>query len=597
MSKLAKREEISNEFKWSLEDLVQSPQQWKENFNEIDRLSKDIESYRGLLGNSSQSLLECLQKKDDLLQKLDTLAVYSHMHLHEDTAKGSSQADVEKVDALSTKVLSRISFIEPEISGIKDEVLKTYQNENKDLKLYTHFFDNLLRKKEHILTPELELILAQALDVAEGPGKIYSMFNNADIQFPTVIDDTGNPIELTKARYMILMESPNRDVRIEAFKALYQTYERFKNTLAALFTSNIKKDIFFMNARQFNSTLETALFSNNIPVEVYTQLIDTVNKHNTLMHRYMSLRKRLLGVEQLHMYDLYTPMIKDANNKISYDEAKETVIKALKPLGEEYIDLLQKGFDNQWIDVYENQGKRSGAYSWGAYGTHPYVLLNHQDNIKSMFTLAHEMGHTLHTYYTNEAQPYIYSDYSIFVAEVASTVNEALLMEYLLKHTEDKNQRLYLLNYFMEQFRTTLYRQTMFAEFELKTHEAVEKGEALTAESLSSLYHDLNVAYYGKEMVIDKELDMEWSRIPHFYTSYYVYQYATGYSAAIALSQKILKEGADAVEKYKGFLKSGNSDYPINVLRDAGVDMATPKPVKSALSVFEKLIDEMENTL
>lgn len=597
MAKLPKRNEISDEFKWRLEDMISSKEEWENMYKEIMSMTEEITSYSGKLKESADTLLDCLKKRDQLEEKLSRLYVYSNMKLHEDANNSEAQNTAEKANSLMVKVNSSISFIEPEISSMSDDLLKNYMESADGLKLYKTYFDDLLRKKEHILSMEEELLLARAQELAGTPENIFAMFNNADLKFPTIKGEDGNDVELTKGRYVTFMESKDRRVRKDAFEALYSTYSKYKNTLAATYNANIKKDIFYMQAKKFNSTCEASLFENNIPVAVYDQLIETVHKYLPLMHRYVSIRKRMLNLDELHMYDVYTPIVKDIDVKVTFEEAKEKVLEALAPLGEEYCNLLRKGFNEKWIDVYENEGKRSGAYSWGTYGVHPYVLLNHQDNVNHMFTLAHEMGHSLHTYYSSKTQPFIYAEYPTFLAEVASTVNEALLMEYLLKTTEDKNQRLYLINYFMEQFKGTLYRQAMFAEFEKTTHELVEQGEALTADTLSSMYHDINVKYFGEDMIIDSEVDMEWARIPHFYYNYYVFQYSTGYSAAIALSQKILKEGEEAVTKYKNFLKSGSSEYPIDTLKKAGVDMTTAEPIEKALKVFEGLLDEMESII
>lgn len=591
------RDEINDDYKWRLEDMIASESTWEDAFKEVTSLSDEMLKFTGQLAKSSDILLECLTKRDTLLNKLTTIYVYSHMRFHENTNNSNSQSKVEKVKSLNVTVMSSLSFIEPEISLIPEKTLKKYISSSKGLLLYEHYFNNLIRKKKHILSPEQEILLAEAQNLGQGPQTIFSMFNDADIEFPTIKDENGDEVELTKGRYITFLESSDRRVRKEAFIALYSSYSKYKNTLASIYYANIKKDVFFMKARKYQSTCEASLFKNNISTDVYKQLITTVNNFLPLMHRYVSIRKKKLGLSELHMYDLYTPIVDDINIEVSFDKAKETVLKALEPLGKEYIGILKDGFKNKWIDVYENKGKRSGAYSWGTYSTHPFVLLNYQDNVNNMFTLAHEMGHALHTYYSNKAQPYIYANYPIFLAEVASTVNEALLMEYLLRTTTDKNQRLYLINYFMEQFRGTLYRQTMFAEFELMTHELVEKGEALTADKLNSLYLDLNKRYYGDEIIIDEEISIEWARIPHFYMNYYVYQYATGYCSAITLSKKILEEGMPAVNKYLDFLKSGSSDYPLNILESAGVDITTHKPFEKALDVFKELLDEMETTL
>ena len=423
------------------------------------------------------------------------------------------------------------------------------------------------------------------------------MLNNADIKFPYIKDEKNNEIELTKGRYIQLMESDDRRVRKDAFEALYSTYSKQKNTLAALLNANVKANIFSARARKYGSAREESLFADNVPVEVYDNLINAIHENLDIMHRYVKLRKKIMKLDDLHMYDLYTPMIKEVKMDISFEEAKDIVKDGLELLGEDYIKDLEKGFKSGWIDVYENEGKRSGAYSWGCYDSHPYVLLNHTDTLNNMFTLAHEMGHALHSYYSDSNQPYIYAQYKIFVAEVASTLNEALVMNHLLKKTTDKTKKMYLLNYFMEQFRTTVYRQTMFAEFEKIIHEKAEAGEALTAELLCSIYRDLNIKYYGPDMVVDDYIDIEWARIPHFYTSFYVYKYATGFSAAISISQQILNEGQPAVQRYLKFLKSGGSDYPIELLKIANVDMSTTEPVNNALKLFGSLLDQMEELL
>ena len=420
------------------------------------------------------------------------------------------------------------------------------------------------------------------------------MFNNADIRFPKITGEDGTDVEVTHGRFISLLQSKDQRVRKDAFEALYGVYEKFRNTLAATYRANVKQEVFFARARRYGSDLEAALDGSHIPVSVYDNLIHVVHEHLPLMHRYVKIRKKLLGLDELHMYDLYTPMTENSGEHFSFEDAKKAVLEGLAPMGEEYLSHLKDGFEHGWIDVYENQGKRSGAYSWGAYGTHPYVLLNYQGTLNDVFTLAHEMGHALHSWYSDETQPYIYAGYRIFVAEVASTCNEALLIHHLLKKAKDPKTKAYLINYFLEQFRTTLYRQTMFAEFEKITHGLQEAGEALTAERLCSIYYDLNKAYFGEEICIDQQIEMEWARIPHFYTPFYVYQYATGFSAAIALSRKILREGEAAVEQYKKFLKGGSSMYPLELLRLAGVDMEQKKPVEDALQVFSEYLDEME---
>jgi len=528
---------------------------------------------------------------------MENVFVYARMRKDEDNTIAKYQAMSDKAQALGVEVGSSLSFIVPEIIGIDEERIRGFIKENKDLQLYEFYLEELLRQKGHILSKEEEQILAQMGELAAAPRNIFGMLNNADIKFPTIIDENGDEVEVTKGRYVKLLESKERRVRKDAFNALYSSYDKQKNTIAATLNYSVKKDVFYAKVRKYNSAIEASLDDDNIPTSVYENLIKTVEKHMDTMYRYVKLRKKALGVDELHMYDLFTPMVKEVNFDIPYEKAKEEVKNGLKPLGASYIEILQKGYDEGWIDVYENEGKTSGAYSWGTFSSPPFVLLNFQDSVHDMFTLAHEMGHSLHSYYSHENQPYIYSGYKIFVAEVASTVNEALLMEYLLDKTKDKNQRMYLLNHYLEQFRSTLYRQTMFAEFEKTTHEKVEAGEALTPEMFSDIYGELNKKYYGPEIVIDEEIKMEWARVPHFYNAFYVYKYATGYSAAITLSQKILTEGSEAVDKYLNFLKGGGSNYPIELLKGAGVDMTTSEPVEKALEVFAKLVDEMETLL
>lgn len=496
--------------------------------------------------------------------------------------------------SLLTELTEASSYIEPEILAIPEETVRKFLAENTELQVYTQYFENIIRQREHVLPREMEELLASAGEMAEGPKDIFSMFNNADIRFPEIEGEDGEPVEVTHGRFISLLQSRDRGVRKRAFEALYGVYGSYRNTLAAVYRANVKQSVFYARARKYTSDLEAALDGSRIPVSVYDNLIDAVHEYLPLMHRYVSLRKRLLRVDELHMYDLYVPMVSEAEKRIPFEQAKDMVLEGLKPLGGEYQELLQKGFSSGWIDVYENQGKRSGAYSWGVYGTHPYVLLNYQENLNNVFTLAHEMGHALHSWYSDGEQPYIYAGYKIFVAEVASTCNEALLIRYLIENSTDTREKAYLINYFLEQFRTTLYRQAMFAEFEKITHGLQEKGETLTADRLCRIYYGLNRDYFGEDICIDREIELEWARIPHFYTPFYVYQYATGFSAAIALSGRILREGEAAVEDYKRFLKGGSSMYPLELLRMAGVDMEKKEPVEDALRVFEKYLDEME---
>ena len=583
------REQIADKDKWVLEDLVADEAQWKALVGEAEEKIEKIQSYNGKLAESADTLYEYLTLMDDTEQILDRLTVYANERMHEDTRVSKNQALADFASKLCVKYSQASAFCMPEILKIEPDVLEKFYKENTKLQMYERYLSEMFRKQEHILSDEMENLLAGAHEVGQASSDIFSMFNNADITFGTVLDEKGEELTLTHGNYISCLKSKDRAFRERVFKQYYKSYTKMKNTLGAMFAANMKKDNFFAKARNYDSALAMHLDQNNIPETVFTNLIDAIHRHLPAMYRYMKLRKELLGVEKLHMYDIAVPIVSEGSRKISYEEAKETVAEALKPMGKEYLSILKEGFEGGWIDVYENEGKRSGAYSWSAYGTHPYVLLNHQDTIDGMFTLAHEMGHAIHSYYSMKEQPYVYSNYCIFVAEVASTCNEALLTEYLLAHSKDEKERLYIINQQLEAFRTTVYRQTMFAEFEWIAHKKAQAGEAITAEVLSEIYYDLNKLYYGEDVVSDEEIAMEWSRIPHFYTPYYVYQYATGYAAAVAFSQKILKEGEPAVEAYVNhFLKGGNKKDAIDLLAAAGVDMKKPEAVEQALEKFEE---------
>lgn len=594
---IPKRSEVDKRFTWAIEDLYASDELWQEEYNRIKDMLPRISEYQGKLSESAETLLGYLKLSDELYQLMERVYVYANQKNHEDTANPVYQDLSSKAGTLYVQLSSATAFATPEILSIPEEKLKQYIQECEGLRLYEFYLQDIIRIKPHVLSAEMESLLASAGEVTEAADNIYSMFNNADIKFPEIIDENGESVRITHGRFVKLLESRDRRVRKDAFMGLYNTYNSFRNTLAATYSANVKQEVFYTKARKYNSTLERALDANNIPVEVYTNLIEAVHKNMDLMYRYVRLRKKLLGLDEMHMYDLYTPLVPDIKMEIPYEEAKKIVEQGLQPLGEEYLAILREGYNNRWIDVYENENKRSGAYSWGAYGTHPYVLLNYNDTLSNVFTLAHEMGHAIHSYYSDKTQPYRYAGYKIFVAEVASTCNEALLIDHLLKNTQDKKQKAYLVNHFLEKFKGTLYRQTMFAEFEMLTHRMVEKGESLTADALCKLYHDLNVLYFGDGIVVDPEIDMEWARIPHFYKYFYVYQYATGFSAAIAISRRILEEGKPAVDDYIKFLSSGCSDYPIELLKIAGVDMSTTEPVNNALQFFSELLDQMEELI
>ncbi len=592
MKKILSRDEIKKEFKWSVQDLFQNDKLWQSTYDSTEASFSKLDRYKTHL--KAKDLYDCLKLRDSVALNVEQLYVYANLRANEDSTNTFYQELSGKADRLITLYSQAVSFIEPAIASMDKDELEA--GLHAELGEYAHYIRNILRNAEHILTADKEEILAQVYEIAQGPSNIFYMLNNADIRFENAVDSKGEEHILTHGTYSSCLESKDRVLRRSAFNNVYDSYYAQKNTLAAIYSSSVKKDVFGARIRNYGSTLEAMLFADNIPTEVYHRLIETVNKHLPLMHRYISLRKKALGLDDLDMYDIYTPIVDDTMSKKSYDEAKATVLKALKPLGKEYCTQLEKALNEEgWVDIYENKGKRSGAYSWGAYGCHPFVSLNYDDTVNSMFTLAHEMGHAMHSHYTWGTQPIIYGDYTIFVAEVASTVNEALLMQYLLKTTSDINEKKYLLNYFMEQFRGTLFRQTMFAEFELNTHEMAERGETLTFENMCKLYSELNAKYYGKDIVNNKKISWEWARIPHFYTAFYVYQYATGYSAAITLSEKILNE--NGAEAYINFLKSGSSKYSTDLLKDAGVDMTKSTPVEKAMSVFEGLLDEMEKLI
>ena len=594
-NKLPLRSEADKNYTWHTEDLFASDDIWTEKYKESEEKASSIENYKNTMTSDGKSLYDALKFYNTLSEELDRIYVYAYMKFHEDSTNPKYQELSGKADALAVKVMSLCSFIGPKIAELSESDIKNFCEQYEPLKIYNHFLDGIIRQKKHTLSESEERILAKTDEISSSAQTIFTMLNEADMVFPDVTDRNGSKHTLSHGKYISYLESEDRVLRKSAFDTLYETYLKQKNTIAAAYNASVKNDIFYSTVRNYASPLEMALEDDNIPTSVYDNLIEAVHDALPLMYRYVALRKKLLGVDELHMYDLYAPLVKDVNWSVPYDEAKVTVKKALSVMGKEYTDALQKGFDGGWIDVYENKGKRSGAYSWGAFGGHPYVLLNHNDTVNSMFTVAHEMGHALHSYFTWEKQPFVYSGHKIFVAEVASTCNEALLMEYLLNTETDKTRQLYLINYFMEQFRGTLFRQTMFAEFEKKAHEMSASGTPLTCDNLSAVYHDLNRLYFGNDITIDKYIDIEWARIPHFYNAYYVYQYATGYSAAIALSKGVLNEGQPAVDKYMDFLRKGCSEYSIDLLKGAGVDMTSKKPIEAAMEVFKGLLDKMEN--
>lgn len=589
------REEVQQQDKWRIEDLYSGDTVWEQDFTKVQEMTEEFRKYQGTMGQSAEKLFTVLQKQDELNQLMENIYVYASQRNHEDMANGTYQQLFGRAQSLMVQVSDVISFVEPELLAIPEEKLEQFFQEEERLSLYKRYVDEKLRVKKHILSEEMEAVLAKASEIGKAPQNIFQMFNNADIDFGTVHDEEGNEVQLSHGRYVQFLESHDQKVRKEAFEKLYTAYDKFRNTLAAAFSANLQQELFFAQMRNYDSSRAAALDYSNIPLEVYDSLIEAVHRNLPLMYKYVDIRKKVLGVDELHMYDVYVPLVEQTNQKYTFTEAKELVRKGLSVLGDDYLKILDEGFDNGWIDVYENQGKRSGAYSWGAYGTHPYVLMNYNGSLNHVFTLAHEMGHAIHSYHSDEAQPYPYAGYRIFVAEVASTCNEALLIHYLMEHAEDEAEQAYLVNYFLDQFKGTLFRQTMFAEFEKIVHEKNQQGESLTADSLCDIYYNLNKLYFGDNIVCDRQIEMEWSRIPHFYTPFYVYQYATGFSAAIAISSKILAGEPGILEEYKKFLSGGSSMDCIDLLKICGVDMTRPEPVDGALRVFEEYLEKFSS--
>lgn len=588
-----KRSEISDEYKWSVKDLYSSDELWNNDYEKALKSTQEKSSFEGCVMDSADTLADALSEseKDDYIT--ERLYVYAFMRYYEDTSDGTYQQMSGKAQMLAVKMSEKYSFLVPEIMAADDDKVARFLDSDK-IKPYRHLLCDMLAKKEHTCSQKEEKLLAMASQMADSPSDIFSKFNNADVKFGKVHDEHGDEKELTSAGFSVFMESRDRNVRKEAFYALYRQYKSYINTLAASYYGNVKQAVFFANARNYESTLQMYLSGSFIPESVYTNLIDTVNNNLDKMHDYVSLRKKTLGVDELHFYDIYAPLTSDYTVKVSYENAKETVLDALKILGDDYVSQVKKGYESGWVDVYENDGKRSGAFSWGAYGTHPYIFLNYTETLNDIFTLIHETGHAMHTYYSNETQPYTYAGYKIFVAEVASTCNEVILIDYLLKHSRSDEEKKYLYGHYLEQFKGTLFRQTMFAEFEMITHRMAQDGEVLNAESLCGTYKKLNEKYFGKDMVIDEEIAYEWARTPHFYTPFYVYQYATGFSAAVAIATKIINGDKEVLHGYREFLKGGSSMHPIELLSLCKIDMSKPDVIQDALNVFGSLIEDFK---
>ena len=593
-NKIPKRGEVAEAYTWNLADLFASDEAWMREYEALKEMPARIASFRGRLAESAETLLEFLHLQDEIELRLSPLYTYANCAGDQDTSNSFYQDLSGKAISVYVAISSAAAFSTTEIMAIDDDRLNLFYVVQPELEIYRRSLYQIRRRKAHILSAEEERLLAAAGEIAQGPERIGSSFRDADVRFDPIIDEKGEVHPLTNGTFVPLLENGDRALRRSAFEKYYERMGQYRNTLAATLDAEFRQRVFFARARRYDDTLSAALDHTEVPSQVYTGLIDAVHANLDKMYRYVALRKKLLDVDELHMYDVYTPLLEGAGRKIGIDEAKATVLDALSVLGEDYTAILREGFDNRWIDVYENEGKRAGAYSAGSARPHPYVLLNHKDTLDSLFTLAHEMGHALHSYHSIKNQPVCTSDYVIFVAEVASTCNEVLLMRYLLDRTTDRTERAYLINHFLDSFKGTIYRQTMFAEFELMMGRMAETGETLTADALSEKYLALNRLYFGPDMVSDREIALEWTRIPHFFYNYYVFQYATGYSAAVAIANRILTEGESAVRDYKKFLSSGSSTDPISLLKIAGVDMSTPDPVNSALALFGELVDEME---
>ena len=595
---LKTRDQIDSKYKWNIEAMIPDESVIS---GELETIKKEAEAYgedfAGRLTESADTLLAAFQKRDDIWRRLEKIYVYARMRRDENNAETKYQAMADQCNSVIAAVSASMAFFTPELLSASEETILAYIDAAPGLEIYRFAICDTMRQKAHILTQAEENILAQMSEITGATNDIFTMLNNADIKFGTIIDEDGDETEVTHGNFIKFMESHDRDVRKNAYNAVYDAYKELINTIASAYNYNTKTDVVSARIRKYESARAAALSGDNIPAEVYDNLVAEVHKNLPAMHRYVELRKKLLGVDKLYMYDMYVPLIKLPETSVSFEEGLDIMRDALQPLGEEYLTKMNKGIEEGWIDVYENKGKTSGAYSFGCYDSYPYILLNYTDTLKDVFTIIHEMGHSMHSRYTRDEQPYIYGSHSIFTAEVASTVNESLLMQHLLRTEEEKEMRKYLLNMHLEEFRTTLFRQTMFAEFEDITHKAIESGETLTAEWMCQQYEDLNAQYYGSAVEKDDVIRYEWARIPHFYNAFYVYKYATGYSAATAISKKILTEGKPAAQDYIRFLKTGESDHPIELLKIAGVDMSSPLPVQQAMETFNQLLDEFESLL
>ncbi|EGT4205377.1 oligoendopeptidase F [Clostridioides difficile] len=587
---------IEEKYKWKIDKMYSSKEEIEKDISKVKNLIQEVKEYKGKLSESKENLYKVLNISESASRIVQNLYVYTHMKQHEDTRINDNQGRATKTEMLSTDLGVATSYIVPEILAIEENKLSEYLKDEK-LSFYTKYIKDILRDKPHTLSEREEEILAATSELSTIPENVYDMLAYADMEFPEIEDEEGNKVKLFHSNYSLFIKSKNSRVRKDAFEGEFSTYEKYKNTFASTLYGGIKSEIFYAKTRKYNSAIEASLFSDDVSLDVYNNLISAIDKSIPNLNKYVELKKKFLGLNEIHMYDLYVPLTDKFDMDIPYDKAQDIILEALKPLGEEYLKVIKSAFDEGWIDVYDNEGKKGGAYSWGSYDSHPYILMSYKNDLNSLFTLIHELGHSVHSHYSRTSQPFLYSDYKIFVAEVASTLNELLLINYLLENSKSKDETIYLLNYYLEQFRTTVHRQTMFAEFEKIVHQRVESGEPLTADEFTNIYYKLNEKYYGKSAIVDKQIGIEWARIPHFYSNFYVYKYATGFSAASALSQQILSEGSTAVDRYINFLKSGGSEYPLEQLKSAGVDMTKKESIEEALNVFAELVNKLEKEL
>ncbi|EQF63752.1 oligoendopeptidase F [Clostridioides difficile CD200] len=590
------RSTIEEKYKWKIDKMYSSKEEIEKDISKVKNLIQEVKEYKGKLSESKENLYKVLNISENASRIVQNLYVYTHMKQHEDTRINDNQGRATKTEMLSTDLGVATSYIVPEILAIEENKLSEYLKDEK-LSFYAKYIKDILRDKPHTLSEREEEILAATSELSTIPENVYDMLAYADMEFPEIEDEEGNKVKLSHSNYSLFIKSKNSRVRKDAFEGEFSTYEKYKNTFASTLYGGIKSEIFYAKTRKYNSAIEASLFSDDVSLDVYNNLISAIDKSIPNLNKYVELKKKFLGLNEIHMYDLYVPLTDKFDMDIPYDKAQDIILEALKPLGEEYLKIIKSAFDEGWIDVYDNEGKKGGAYSWGSYDSHPYILMSYKNDLNSLFTLIHELGPSVHSHYSRTSQPFLYSDYKIFVAEVASTLNELLLINYLLENSKSKDETIYLLNYYLEQFRTTVHRQTMFAEFEKIVHQRVESGEPLTADEFTNIYYKLNEKYYGKSAIVDKQIGIEWARIPHFYSNFYVYKYATGFSAASALSQQILSEGSTAVDRYINFLKSGGSEYPLEQLKSAGVDMTKKESIEEALNVFAELVNKLEKEL